>query len=144
VLFPSCSRKKEEKKKADQTYLDVHIVLGSTPEQLMKRFGPPTTQVAERDSIHFGTITWENIEGVRVFAVVKNEKCAYVHYTFKEMEPFEENRAFRVIGIERPQQAPQLIPQSQAKRWKPFGQYDRLTVNPETKGVAIRAFPFPM
>jgi hypothetical protein len=147
LFISACSKKKERQEAVQQhklTYLDVHVILGSTPEQLMKRFGNPTQQIAEKVGASIGAITWENIEGVRVFAVIKDGKCAYVHYTFKEMEPFDEDQAFRIIGIERPVQPSKPIPKSQAKWWKPFEQYHKLTVNPEIKGISVMAFPFEM
>jgi hypothetical protein len=124
-----------------ETFLDVHFVLGSTPEELIERFGEPKPYIHEREGVP-GNMVWKNLYDVRVFTVIRDGRCAYVHYTFNELEPFDEGEAFQVVGIERPKHDPILIPQSEARRWKPFEEYDRLTVNPKTKGVAVRAYPF--
>ena len=149
VVF-CCSKKEQEaasnhgsasRKPTENTFLDVHRILGSTPDALIQRFGEPKPYIREREGV-FGNITWKDLYGVRVFTVIIDGKCAYVHYTFNELEPFDEQEAFQIVGIVRPKHEPQLIPHSEAKRWKPFEQYERLTVNPKRKSVAVRAYPF--
>ena len=152
LLLSSCSKKEEHAehdspptsgKTAGKTFLDVHFVLGSTPDELIERFGEPKPYIPERKGVS-GNLVWKDLYGVRVFTVIREDKCAYVHYTFNELEPFDEEKAFRIVGIERPKHDPQLIPRSEAKRWKPFEQYDRLAVNPKIKSVAVRAYPFKL
>ena len=151
LLVFSCSQKKDASgdkpgvrdKSAAETYLDVHFVLDSTPEELIERFGEPTSYNPEREGI-LGNLLWKDVSGVRVLAVIKDGQCAYVHYTFKELEPFDENEALQIVGIERPEYEPQLFSKKGAKRWQPFEQYERLTVSPRVKGVSVRAYYFPL
>lgn len=150
LVLLSCSKEKKgdetlsgaRSKRGEKTFLDVHAILGSTPEELMERFGEPKPYIPEREGASDGYMTWKDLYGVRVFAVIRDGRCAYVHYQFNEMDPFDEEAAFGIVGIERPEHEPELIPQSEAKKWKPFEHYDRLTVSPKTKGVAVRAYAF--
>ena len=51
-------------------------------------------------------------------------------------------RLFAPLALIPPQNEPERIDESQAKRWRPFGKYARLTVNPATKLISIGAHPF--
>ena len=128
-----------------ETYLDVHFVLGSSTEELIERFGEPVQYRLQQGDQPFGFARWNDLQNVKVFAVIKDGACAYVNYDFNEMDPFEETAAFKIIGIERPEEDPTVsVPESEVDKWYPFEQYDRLTVNRKLKRVGVRAYPFEM
>jgi hypothetical protein len=60
-----------------------------------------------------------------------------VTYTFKNIDPFDTAEALRRIGLSVPEQEPEHVWGNGSKRWKPFGQYHRLVVNPVTKAVTV-------
>jgi hypothetical protein len=43
--------------------------------------------------------------------------------------------------MEVPDAAPEQMPRSRAKRWMPFGPFERLTVNPDTKLISVGTHP---
>ena len=126
---------------APEKRLDAHILLASTPPALQARLGEPKQDREEIEG-HIGFMQWEDIEGVKVFAAIKNGKVVYVTYNFAAMESFDEAEAFNTIGIDPPKNEPKHIKKSKAKRWQPFEKYDRLTVNPDTKLISIGAHPY--
>ena len=79
--------------------------------------------------------------GVRVFVVIKGGEASYVTYRFEEMDPFDEDEAFRMIGAERPQAEPQTMTTPGARRWRPYGPYEKLTINPRTKFISVGSDP---
>ena len=134
VLGISCAR--EEKP------LDVHAVLGRSPEDLIERWGEPKQYkkdpgVGEK----YGFALWPDIAGVRVFIAVKRGQVTWVTYRFEHMEPFDEAEAFRIINVEPPADEPVHKPGEEGtKRWKPFGKYGKygkMTVSPAIKFVGV-------
>ena len=126
----SCAPKKKE-----SPPLDAYEILGSTAEKLIERLGPPTQYSEGR------LIRWKNSHGVRVFARITHGKVSYVAYTFEEMEPFDEARAFAMIGVEPPKEGGENIGETRARRWSPFGKYEKLTLSPRTKLISIGKDP---
>jgi len=120
--------------------LDADQLIGSTPEQLSARLGEPLTH-SEENPNHYGSMRWQGIEGVDILMIIKGGKGTYVTYHFTDMEPFDEAAALAQSGVELPDTAPELVANSQAKRWQPFGEYERLTINPDTKLVSIGSHP---
>ena len=126
---------------APEEPLDAHALLASTPSAVQARLGEPK-QYREETEKHVGFMRWEDVGGVKLFAAIKQGKIVYVTYNFAAMEPFDQAEAFRTIGLDPPQNEPEKIDNSQAKRWRPFGKYARLTVNPATKLISVGAHPF--
>ncbi|MFH1568084.1 MAG: hypothetical protein ABIL09_08810 [Gemmatimonadota bacterium] len=133
LVLAACSRGPEPRLKAAR-------LLGSEPEELKARLGEPRVH-REEQGTHYGSMRWEGIEGVDVLVIIKGGKGSYVSYQFSGMEPFDEAAALARIGVDLPEQAPQQVPDSRARRWQPFGEYDRLTINPDTKLIAIGTHP---
>lgn len=134
LLIGSCSWRPEPRLKPER-------LIGSTPEELIARLGQPKQYQEEAATENFGFMIWPDLEGIHVLVIIKGGKSRYVSYQFKEMEPFDESKALALIGAKRPKAPPELIPRSQAKRWRPFGQYERLTINPDTKLISIGSHP---
>ena len=126
-----------------KTYLDVHFVLGSSVEELVARFGEPDAYRPQLGNQPYGNIKWNDLKGVKVFAILKDSLCAYVNYGFKKMDPFDETEALRIIGVEPPQEEPAVsVPETGVKKWYPFEQYHRLTVSSRVKNVAVKGYDF--
>ena len=126
---------------APEKPLDAHALLASTPAAVQARLGEPK-QYREETARRMGFMRWEDVGGVKLFAAIKQGKIVYVTYNFAAMTPFDEAAAFRTIGLDPPDNEPQKIDNSEAKRWRPFGKYARLTVNPATKLISVGAHPF--
>lgn len=129
----SCAPRPEPLLGADQ-------LLGSTPEQLSARLGEPLMH-SEENPNHYGAMRWTDIEGVDLLVIVKGGVGTYVSYHFTGMESFDEAAALDRIGVEPPDAAPVAVPDSRAQRWQPCGEYERLTINPDTKLVSIGSHP---
>ena len=139
-----------QKKRSDQL-LNAYEILDSSAEELIERFGEPAQHSEGR------YIRWKSINGVLVFVFFEKrkeegifafffeffdkQKANYVAYTFEEMESFDEARAFQIIGIEPPKEGAKYISKNKAKRWEPFGEYDKLTVSMETRVISIGTDP---
>ncbi len=128
-----------------QTYLDVHFVLGSSLEELVARFGEPDAYRPQLGNQPYGNIKWKDLKGVTVFGIVKDSTCAYVNYKFDKLDPFDETEAFRIIGVERPDDDPAVsVLKTGVTKWYPFEHYHHLTVSPQQKNVSIKGFEFAM
>lgn len=125
-----------------RTYLDVHFVLGSSMEELVERFGEPDAYRPELGP-RYGNIKWNDLKGVKVFAILKDSLCAYVNYGFKKMDPFDETEAFRIIGVEPPEEEPAVsVPETGVRKWYPFERYHRLTVSSRVKNISVKGYDF--
>ena len=128
----SCAREEERP-------LDVHRVLGSSFEEVSERWGKPEQYTADPmvpEGHGYGS--WPNVMGARITAFSRMGKIIWVTYRFPDMEPWDEAEAFRLVNVDPPQdQARHLSSTPGAKRWSPFEQYQKLTVSPVTKMVAI-------
>ncbi len=115
-------------------------LLGRTPQQMVAHLGRPQSQ---RDEVsgHYGFLRWPDVDGVSVMAIVSGGKGVYVSYQFSPEDPFDEEVAFARLGLEIPDEPPAPLSDRGAKRWHPFGPYERLTVNPETRLIAIGSYP---
>jgi hypothetical protein len=129
----SCSSKPE-------TLLQVERLLGDTPEELIARLGEPKQNRAEIEG-DFGFLSWPDIEGTQVLVVVKGGKGVYVSYRFVGMETFDRDAALAIIGVEEPDMEPKPVAGSRALRWQPFGDYERMTINPDTRLISVGSHP---
>lgn len=129
----SCSSKPE-------TLLQVERLLGGTPEELIARLGEPKQNRGETEG-DFGFLSWPDIEGVQVLVVVKGGKGVYVSYRFVGMETFDREAALALIGVEEPDMEPKPVAGSRAQRWQPFGEYERMTINPDTRLISVGSHP---
>ena len=124
-----------EKPKKPVQKLNVYEIMGSTPEDLIERLGKPVQFNKHK------LVRWKNVDGVRVFVALEKGKASYISYQFEEMKRFNEAKAFEIIGLEQPEEEGKKIGDSVAKRWSPFGAYDKLTVMPRTKSITIGKDP---
>ena len=118
-----------------KTKLDVYELLGETREALEERLGECDIFIHKHNNID--TIQWKDVKGVWVFVVLKDGRSNYVTYTFKYMDTFDEQEAFNLIGIANPKEKPEYEWENKARRWKPFGAYQKMVVNPETKAITV-------
>lgn len=116
--------------------LDIRHVLGLTSAELKGRWGEPDIEI--RKSEQLSTLQWKEIDGTWVYVVCQDDRACYVTYTFTSMEPFDELEAFRRIGLPPPDgEQPEHVWENGARRWMPFREYHRLTVNPDTKTISV-------
>lgn len=117
--------------------LAVQQILHKTGATLKERLGEPDFDFARSEKVT--TLQWRNADGdsTWVYVDLLHGRASYVSYTFKNMDPFDTAEALRRIGLSLPQQEPERAWENGAKRWKPFGQYHRLVVNPVTKVVTV-------
>ena len=143
AVFPlcvSCSPEPEGVCQVAENVLNACEVLGSSPEELQERLGEPK-QYRKETEHRFGFMRWPDIKGVRLFVAIREGKAVHVAYGFQGMDSFDEVEAFHLIGVKPPMKKPDWEGERGAKRWKPFGKYDRMTVNPYSKYVAIGITP---
>lgn len=120
---------------SQKTKLNVYELLGETRETLEKRLGESDIFIHKHNNVD--TIQWKDVKGVWVFVVLKDGRSNYITFTFKDMEIFDEEEAFRLIGITNPKEKPEYVWENKARRWKPFGVYQKMVVNPETKAITV-------
>lgn len=135
VAIGSCSRREEGP-------LDARRALGSSLEEAIDRWGEPERYTPDpmRESGH-GFASWPDVEGARITAFSRMGKIIWVTYRFQGMDPFDEAEAFRLVGVDPdPDQATRLRSPG-ARRWSPFERYQKLTVSPATRMVAIGQDP---
>jgi len=126
-----------------KTYLDVHFVLGSSLDELIARFGEPDAYRPQLGNQPYGNIKWNDLKGVKVFAIINDSTCAYVNYWFHTMDPFDETEAFRIIGVERPEDEPTVsVLKTGVTKWYPFEQFHHMTVSSQTQNVSIKGYDF--
>jgi len=149
ILFVACGESDKEdaawnaKRTEGVTFLDVHFVLGSTLEELTERFGEPDAYRPQLGNQPYGNVKWNDLKGVKVFAVIKDSLCAYVNYGFYQLDPFAETEAFRIIGVERPEEDPTVsVPKTGVTKWYPFEHYHHLTVSSQAKNVSVKGYDF--
>ena len=130
LLLVACGRE-------EVPLLAVHQILNQTGETLKERLGEPDFDFVRSDKVT--TLQWRDADGDSTWVYVDliRDNASYVTYTFKKMEPFDTEEALRRIGLSEPEQEPEHVWENGSKRWKPFGQYHRLVVNPVTKLVTV-------
>jgi hypothetical protein len=125
---------------ASKTILDLTNTLGRTKVQLEEHFGE--ADIFIQKTADMSTIQWKYIEGTWIFILLKDGRSIYVTYTLKEMDPFDQDEAFQMLGIVPPESLDWEW-ENEAKRWKPFGKYEKLVVNPSTQAVTVgRTHPY--
>ena len=107
---------------------------------MKERLGEPKQHRKEVEH-RFGFMRWPDVNGVRVFAAIRHGEAMHVVYRFEQVESFDEAEAYRVIGLKPPARKPDWEGRRGAKRWKPFGEYDRLIVSPYAKNVLVASAP---
>ena len=129
-FFAACGRE-------EVPLLAVHQILNKTGAALKERLGEPDFDFVR--SAKVTTLQWRDADGDSTWVYVDliHDNASYVTYTFKKMDPFDTAEALRRIGLSVPEQEPEQVWENGSKRWKPFGQYDRLVVNPVTKLVTV-------
>jgi len=156
LLIGSCSESKETAqtesemiaalkaaKTQGETYLDAHFVLGSSLDELVVRFGEPDVYRPQLGDQPHGNVKWNDLKGVKVFAIIKDSTCAYVNYSFQAMDPFDETAAFGLVGVERPEDEPTVsVFKTGVTKWYPFEHYHHMTVSTQQKNVTIKGFDF--
>lgn len=134
---------KAAKKVEGKTYLDVHFVLGASVDELVARFGEPDAYRPQLGNQPHGNIKWNDLKGVKLFAVTKDSTCAYVNYAFNAMDPFDEQEALKLIGVERPDGEPTVsVFKTGVTKWFPFEHYHHMTVSAQQRNVSIKGFDF--
>ncbi len=134
----SCSR--EEAKP-----LDVNQVLGSSLEEAIERWGEPQAHTPDRGidaPAVFGYAMWKEVEGAKITAFSRGGNIFWVTYRFEKMDPFDEAEAFRLVNVDPPQDRARHLKSPGAKRWTPFGKYQKLIVSPVTRMVAAGDDPW--
>jgi len=117
--------------------LAVHQILNKTGETLKERLGQPDFDFVR--SAQVTTLQWIDAAGDSTWVYVDliQDNASYVTYTFKKMDPFDTAEALRRIGLSMPEQQPEHVWENGSKRWRPFGPYHRLVVNPVTKAITV-------
>jgi len=128
VLTLGCSKKEPQ-------LLDVAEVYGRTVAELTARFGEPDVLIPK--SGDRTTVQWKSLLGTWVYVAAREDTARYITYNFKGMEPFDPEEAFRRIGMEPPDEEPEHEWDNGAKRWLPFREYDKLTINPQIKAITV-------
>ncbi len=135
VSMGSCSRQEEG-------LLHARRALGSSLKEAIDRWGEPEhyTPDPHMESGH-GFASWPDVAGARITAFSRMGKIIWLTYRFQRMDPFDEAEAFRRVGVDPdPDQATHLRSPG-AKRWSPFESYQKLSVSPATRMVAIGRDP---
>lgn len=127
-----CARRQESAR------LHAETILGSTAAELIERLGKPTQNREGR------FVRWADVDGVRIFVAFDegSDRASYVAYTFERMVPFDEAKAFQVVGLEPPAEGAKAYSDGKARRWQPYGKYDKLVVSTETRVIALGSDPF--
>lgn len=123
--------------------LDVHRALGSAPEDLFARWGPPKQYTPDPHvEGKFGFAMWPDVHGARIFIAVRQDRVTWITYRFPKMEPFDLAAALEQTNIQLPEQGGRQIPAAEgARRWEPFEGYRRLTINPQNRLITVGADP---
>jgi hypothetical protein len=122
----------------DKPPLYYRELLGSGPNALIERLGEPDGRRREKPGMH-GFMTWNDFRetGVRAMVMIQKGKVTYVAYTFRGMKEFDQNQALAVIGLSEPGEEPHRFDGSRAVSWRPFEEYDKLVINPDTKLIGV-------
>jgi hypothetical protein len=113
-------------------------LLGSGPNALIERLGEPDRRRREKPEMH-GFMTWNDFRetGVRAMVMIKKSRVTYVAYTFRGMKEFDEGEALALIGLSKPGEEPHRFDGSRAVIWRPFEEYDKLVMNPDTRLIGV-------
>ena len=139
-LCLSCSADEGGVCQDEENILSPCEILGSSPRELKDRLGEPKQHRKEVEH-RFGFMRWPDVNGVRVFVAIRHGEAIHVVYRFERVESFDEAEAYRIVGLIPPAAEPDWEGHRAAKRWKPFGRYDRLVVSPYAKSVLVAASP---
>ena len=113
---------------------------GRTPEALMARLGAADMHIEETPA-RIGFLRWSDLGGIRVLVAYSDSNSTYVTYRFPEDRPFEEEEAFRTLGLSRPSTAGQPMEGSPARVWDADGDSPRIMVNPFTRLISVGPLP---
>ena len=138
-----CSKKEgtaKSERGSEEVIVNAYEMLGKTAEELREMLGVPDSYRSEQKSLTehlstYGYMTWLDINDVKVFVTIRGKKAHYVTFTFTEETDFDERKLLARLGLRYPSTEPQVFPP--AKRWEPYEQYDRLTINSKTKMISL-------
>ena len=115
-------------------------LLGSAPEALIARLGAPQMHIEETPT-RIGFLRWNDLGGVRVLVSYSDSTSTYVTYRFAGEGPFDEERAFGTLGLDRPSAAGRSMEGSPARVWDAEGDFPRIMVNPFTRLISVGPLP---
>ena len=115
-------------------------LLGRTPEALLDRLGAAQMHLEETPT-RIGFLRWNDLGGIRVLIAYSDSTSNYVTYRFPGEGPFEEEQAFRTLGLSRPSTAGRPMKGSPARVWDPAGEFPRISVNPLTRLISVGPLP---
>lgn len=124
----------------ERPLLSPHALIGASPDALRERLGDPNMHIAEKPD-RIGFLRWNNIDGIRVLVVYAESRSTYVTYRFPEHGGFDEDQAFARLGISRPSVPETPMGGANARVWKPGGDFERISINPETRLLSVGATP---
>ena len=135
IAAGSCSRQ-------EGGLLVARQALGSSLEEAIDRWGEPEHYTPDplMESGH-GFASWSDVAGARITAFSRMGRIIWVTYRFLRMDPFDEAEAFRLVGVAPDPAQARHLRSPGAKRWSPFEGYQKLTVSPVTRMVAIGRDP---
>lgn len=135
IAIGSCSPREEG-------LLQARRALGSSLQEAIDRWGEPEHYTPDplMESGH-GFASWPDVAGARITAFSRMGRIIWVTYRFHRMDPFDEAEAFRLVGVDPDPKQARHLRSPGAKRWSPFGEYQKLTVSPATRMVAIGRDP---
>lgn len=106
----------------------------------MARLGAAQMHLEETPT-RIGFLRWNDIGGIRVLVAYSDSTSTYVTYRFPEEGPFDEERAFRTLGLNRPSTTALAMKGSQARVWDPAGDFPRISANPFTRLISVGPLP---
>lgn len=106
----------------------------------MDRLGASQMHIEETPT-RIGFLRWNDLGGIRVLIAYSDSTSTYVTYRFPEEGPFEEEQAFRALGLSRPSSAGRPMKGSPARVWEAAGDLPRLSVNPFTRLISVGPLP---
>lgn len=113
---------------------------GRTPEALMARLGAADMHIEETPA-RIGFLRWNDLGGIRVLVAYSDSNSTYVTYRLPEEGPFDEEQAFRTLGLRRPSTPGRPMEGSPARVWDADGDFPRIMVNPFTRLISVGPLP---
>ena len=115
-------------------------LMGRTPEALMARLGAADMHIQETPA-RIGFLRWNDLGGIRVLVAYSDSTTNYVTYRLPEEGPFDEEQAFRTLGLRRPSNPGRPVEGSPARVWDADGDIPRIMVNPFTRLISVGPLP---
>ena len=106
----------------------------------MARLGAPQMHIEETPT-RIGFLRWNDLGGIRVLVSYRDTTSTYITYRFAAEGPFDEEQAFRTLGLDRPSTAGRPMEGSPARVWGAEGDFPRIMVNPFTRLISVGPLP---